>query len=150
NFTDLPKFWKFEIDWRVTAFALAVSAASALIFGLLPALHGSRVDLNSALKDSGGGWGTPLRHNRTPAALVVIELSLAVILLTCSSLLIRSFIALHKVNRGFDSTNVLVLYTSFSGPNYANTATKAAVIRNGLERVRAVPGVTTAGSAAFV
>jgi putative ABC transport system permease protein len=144
NFTDLPPFWKFELDWRVAGFALTVSLFASLAFGLMPALHGSRIDLNATLKDGGGRWGTGLRQNKMRAALVVSEISLAVILLVGSSLFIRSFIALHKVERGFDATNVLVMYTWMSSSKYAQT------IRHGLERVRAIPGVIAAGSAGYV
>src|SRR5438552_4005 len=98
NFTDLPPYWKFELDWQVMAFAGGACIATALMFGLLPSFAAARVDLNSTLKDSGGRWGTSLRQNKTRAGLVISEVGMAVILLIASSLLIRSFMSLRKVD----------------------------------------------------
>ncbi len=84
------------LDWRVVGFVLSASLLTAVLFGLFPALRGSRVDLNTFLKD--GGKGAGLRQSRARAALVVSEVSLAVILLVGSALLIRSFVALYRVD----------------------------------------------------
>ena len=79
------------MDWRVVGFALRCRWLTGIVFGLFPALQGSRADLNSVLKDSSGRSGTGLRQNKARAALVVSEVSLAVILLVGSALLIRTF-----------------------------------------------------------
>jgi putative ABC transport system permease protein len=150
NFTDLPLYWKFELDWQVMAFAGALCVVTALIFGLLPSLAGGRVDLNSTLKDSGGRWGTGLHQNKTRSLLVISEISMAVILLVASSLLIRSFVLLRKVDSGFDATNVLVMYTWMNGPQFTKTENLATTIRLGLDRVRTVPGVIAASSAGSI
>jgi putative ABC transport system permease protein len=150
NFSDLPRYWKFELDWRVMAFAGAACIVTALMFGVLPSLACARVDLNATLKDSGGRWGTGLRQNKTRALLVISEIGMAVILLVASSLLIRAFISLRKVDSGFDATNVLVLYTWMDGAQFTKTANDAATIRLGLDRVRSMPGVITASSAGYV
>jgi predicted permease len=150
NFTDLPRYWKFEMDWQVMAFAGAVCIVTALLFGLLPSLAGGRVDLNSTLKDSGGRWATGLGQNKTRALLVISEIGMAVILLVASSLLIRSFISLRKVDSGFDATNVFVMYTLMNGPQFTKTANAAATIRLGLDRVRNMPDIVAASSAGYV
>ncbi len=69
------------LDWRVLTFTLVVSIGTGVIFGLLPALLGSRVDLNAMLKESGGPSGTAFRHNKARSLLVVAEVALALILL---------------------------------------------------------------------
>jgi predicted permease len=150
NFSDLPPYLKFELDWQVMAFAGAACIVTALIFGLFPSLVGARVDLISALKDSGGCWGTGLRQNKTRAFLVISEISMAVVLLVASFLFIRSFVYLHKVDSGFDVNNVLVFYTWMDGPRFTKTANAAATIGLGLDRVRPMPGVIGASSAAYV
>lgn len=150
NFSDLPLYWKFELDWQVMAFAGAVCIVTALIFGLLPSLAGGRIDLNSTLKDNGGRWGTGLHQNKMRSLLVVSEISMAVILLVASSLLIRSFVLLRKIDSGFDATNVLVLYTWMNGPQFTKSENVAATIRVGLDRVRTMPGVITASSAGCI
>ena len=78
------------MDLRVMGFAVLVSLATGIIFGLFPALQGSRADLNTVLKDSSGRSGTGLRQNKARAALVVSEVGLAVILLVGSALLISN------------------------------------------------------------
>src|SRR5207249_2505038 len=129
------------LDWQVMAFAGAACIATALMFGLLPSFAGTRIDLNSTLKDSGGRWGTGLRQNKTRAALVISEVGMAVVLLVASTILIRSFISLRKVDSGFDATNVLVLYTWMNSPQFTKTENAAATIHLGLDRVRNMPGV---------
>ncbi len=133
------------VDWRVMAFAAAVSLLTGILFGLFPAVQGSRADLNSDLKD-GGRSGAGLRHNRARGFLVVSEMALAVVLLVGSALLIRSFVALYRVDPGFDTTHVLTMNVLLTGPKYAKTAGVADALRDGLERVRALPGVVAAGA----
>ena len=129
------------IDWRAAAFVLAVSLLTAFLFGLFPALHSSRVDLNTVLKDSAGRTGTGWRQNRARGVLVVSEVSLAVILLVGSALLIRSFDALYKVDRGFETKNVVTMRVLLAGSKYATSAGVADMIRAGQERIRSLPGV---------
>ena len=126
-------------DWRVAGFVLALSLLTAILFGLVPALRGSHVDLNQFLKD--GGKGGSSRQGLARAALVVSEVSLAVILLVGSALLIRGFLALYGVNRGFETGNVMTMQTVLGGPKYATSAGVADTVRAGLDRIRAIPGV---------
>ncbi|MDR3699101.1 MAG: ABC transporter permease [Candidatus Sulfopaludibacter sp.] len=133
------------VDWRVMAFATGVSLLTGILFGLFPAVQGSRADLNSDLKD-GGRSGAGLRHNRARGFLVMSEVGLAVVLLVGSALLIRSFLALYHVDLGFDATHVVTLDVLLAGPKYAKTAGVAEALRQGLERVRALPGVAAAGA----
>src|SRR5262249_44830481 len=89
-------------------------------------------------------------QNKTRAVLVIGEIAMAVILLVASSVLIRSFISLRKIDAGFDPTNVLVLYEWLNGPQFTKTVNVAATVRLGLDRVRNLPGVKTASSAGYV
>ena len=132
------------IDWRVLLFAMGVSLVTGIVFGLFPAMQGSRADLNSVLKDSSGRSGTGLRQNKARALLVVSEVGLAVILLIGSALLIRTFIALYAVDRGFDTNNVVTMRMSLTGPRFQKSAGVADVSRDALDRIRAMPGVVTA------
>jgi len=132
------------MDWRVLLFALAVSLLTGIVFGLFPALQASRADLNSCLKDSSGRSGTGLRQNKARALLVVSEVGLAVILLIGSALLIRTFLALYAVDRGFDTSNVVTMQMSLTGPRFLKSAGVAQVSRDALDRIRALPGVVSA------
>jgi putative ABC transport system permease protein len=129
------------VDWRVLAFTLGVSLFTGILFGLFPAFSVSRTDLNSSLKDSSNRSGTGIRHGRARALLVITEVLFAVVLLIGSALLIRTFMALHAVNPGFDGHNVITMDMSLTGPRYEITAGVAQLSREGRQRVNAIPGV---------
>jgi putative ABC transport system permease protein len=138
------------MDWRLAGFALVVSLVTGIVFGLLPALKGSRADLSSALRDSAGRSGTGLKQNKIRATLVVGEVSLAVILLVGSVLLIRTFVALYSVDPGFDTKNVITMHSSLTGPKFSTPAGVTAAVRDGLEHIRTLPGVVGATAACCV
>ncbi len=138
------------LDWRVVAFTLTVSIATGVLFGLLPALQSSRPDLNSSLKDSTSRSGAVLRHNKARSGLVVLEVALALVLLVGSALLIRTIIALRAVEPGFESSNVLTMRMSLTGPRFLESAGVEQLVREGVERIRAVPGVEQAGATCCV
>lgn len=135
------------IDWRVMGFTLGMSLVAGVVFGLFPALQGSRVDLYSVMKDSGGRSGTGLRQNKARAALVMSETSLAVVLLVGAALLIRSFAALSTVDPGFDTNNILTMKVLMAGSRFSNSAGIAGAVADGLERLRSLPGVVAAAAA---
>jgi predicted permease len=132
------------LDWRVLAFVLVVSMASGVLFGLIPALQSSRADLNSTLKESGARVGGTVRRNWTLATIVVAEVALALVLLVGSALLIRTSLALGAVDPGFDPTNVLTMRMSLSGPRFLSSSAVNQVVRDGIERLRRMPGVEQA------
>ena len=138
------------IDWRVVAFTVVVSLATGLLFGLIPALHGSRTDLNIALKESGGRSGTGFRQNKMRSVLVVAEVALALVLLIGSALLIRTNLALGAVNAGFDAHNVLKMNMSLSGARFQTSMGVDQMVRDGTERLRALPGVEFASATCCV
>ena len=134
------------IDWRVLTFTLAVSLFTGILFGLFPALNASRLDPNSALKDTSNRSGTGFRQSKARSLLVISEVSLALVLLIGSALLIRTFIALRAVNPGVDTHNVLTLQMSLTGDRYQMTAGVAQLSREGRERLNAIPGVEASAS----
>ncbi len=138
------------LDWRILAFTLALSLVTGVLFGLVPALQSSRADLNVTLKESSSRSGTGLHHNRTRSFLVTTEIALALVLLVGAALLIRTFVALRQVNPGFDARNVLTMHMSLTGPQFAKAAGTAQVFREGLRRLRAVPGVEFAAASCCV
>jgi putative ABC transport system permease protein len=137
------------VDWRVAAFALVVSVATGILFGLIPAVQGSGGDLSSTLKESAGRSGTG-RQNKARAILVVSEVALALILLVGSALLIRTSLALRAVNPGFDAAHVLTMRMSLQNPRFFEAAAVERLVRDGVERLRAVPGVEVASAACCV
>jgi putative ABC transport system permease protein len=134
------------LDWRVLAFTFGVSLATGILFGLLPALRISKVDLNSTLKEASGRSGTGLRHNRLRSLLVVSEMALAVILLAGAMLMIRTFVGLRSVQPGFDPRNVITMQVSLTGGRYEATTKVESMIRLVVQRIEALPGVQSAAA----
>ena len=132
------------MDWRVALFGLALSIFTGLLFGLIPALMASRADLNTVIKDSSGRSGSGFRQNKTRSVLVLVEVSLAVVLLVGAALLIRTSFALGNVDPGFQAKNVLTMRTSLSTPQYRTSAGVAQVAQSVLLRIRQIPGVVAA------
>ena len=138
------------LDWRVLLFTFGVALLTGIVFGLFPALHVSRLDVNSSLKETGGRSGTGLRHNRARGALVVSEMALALILLVGAALMIRTFVRLRNIQPGFDSHDVLTLQTSMTGGRYSTTAQMENLIRQAAQRIEGLPGVESAASAVML
>jgi len=155
---DLPRidefahtsFWTSLIDLRVVAFAVLVALVTAVLFGLAPALHASRADLGSTLKESGGRGSTSGRAARTRGVLVVAETALALMLLIGAALLVRTFIALRAVQPGFQSQNVLTFRTSLAGTRYVTAKNVDRLTRDVTARLDAIPGVQASAMAIFL
>jgi predicted permease len=135
-----------SLDWRVVLFTVGISVFTGILFGLIPAFEASRTDLNSSLKESSGRSGSGFRQNKARSVLVVVETALALVLLIGSALLIRTFIALHSVHPGYDTHNILTMRMSLSGDRFLKTAGVEQVLRDGIERIRAIPGVELASA----
>ncbi len=134
------------LDWRVLAFTVGVSVFTGILFGLFPAIGASRPDLNSTLKESSNRTGTGFHQSKARSLLVISEVSLALVLLIGAALLIRSFLALRNVNPGFQAHNVLTLEMSLTGDRFQKTAGVAQLVRDGRERLNAIPGVEASAS----
>jgi predicted permease len=138
-----------SVDWRVALFAVGVSMLTGVLFGLIPALSGSRVDLTNALREGAGRSGTG-RQAWVRSALVVTEVALALVLLIGSALLIRTAAALGRVDPGFDPENVLTMRMSLTGPQYEKSSGVAQLVRTGVDALKAVPGVELASATCCV
>jgi predicted permease len=154
NTADLPRIGEdgalVGMDWRVLLFTVAVTLGTGILFGLIPALQSSRADLTATLKESSSRSGSGFRQNKARSVLVVTEVALALVLLIGSALLIRSAIALLRVDPGFDIQNVLTMRTSMTGPQFQKAEAVEQVIRNGVERIRSVPGIVNASATCCV
>jgi predicted permease len=138
------------LDGTVVAFTLALSILTGLIFGLIPALQSSKTDLTTTLKEAAGRSGSGFRQNKVRSVLVVVEVALALVLLIGSALLIRTAVALGRVDPGFDTQNVLTLKMSLKGAEYQKAEAVEQVVRNGAERLRSIPGVELASATCCV
>src|SRR5688572_6710824 len=134
------------LDWRVFTFTLALSVVTGIVFGLAPALTASKPDLIQALRNSrsAGLMSFGLRSFR--GWLVVAELALAIVLLLAAGLLVRSFNKLTAVDLGFDRDNVLTAQISLPRSKYKQPEKTLAFQQELLQRVKALPGVQSAGA----
>jgi predicted permease len=139
-----------RMDWRVLGFTMLLSLLTGVLFGLVPALHASRTDLNSTLKEAGARSGAGGRQNKARGVLVIAEIAMAMVLLAGAGLLIRTFAELHAVSPGFDPHNVLTMETSLTGSKYDRTAAIDLMTRQVLERVQAIPGVEAAAASSYL
>ena len=134
------------LDLRVAAFTMAAAVLTVILFGIFPALRASNPDLATVLKEGGGRAGTGHSHNRARSILVIAETALALVLLAGAALLLRSFAGLRSVDPGFNTHHLLAFETSLAGGDYSKTAQVAELVRRATGRLRAVPGVKSAGS----
>jgi len=138
------------VDVSVLGFTLLVSLGTGVLFGLAPALHASRADLNSTLKESSSRTGSGLRQNKVRSLLVVSEIALSIVLLIGAGLLIRNFGDLRQVDPGFDARNVLTMDSALTGSRYDHTAAIWDMTRQVVARVDAIPGVETAAASSYL
>ena len=136
----LPRAQEVGLDGRVLFFTLAISVTAGLLFGLVPALRTSRQDLHSTLKE--GARSVSGAHHRAQNAFVVVEMAMALVLLTGAGLMIRSLVRLWNVNPGFDSHNVLTFNVSLPPATAeASPAAIRAAWREFGDKVKSTPGV---------
>jgi predicted permease len=142
---NLPRLSEISIDARVLAFTLVVSVASALLFGLMPAVKFARPTRNLALGTISGSRnvGDSPTRQRTQHALVVVQVSLAVVLLVSSGLMIRTFLALRNVQPGFAApSQVQTMRLSISPPEVPNPDRVVRMQQDILNGLAGIPGVT--------
>jgi len=145
----IPRLHDVSIDGRVLLFTLLLSVFSGILFGLVPALRVSRLDLNSTLKDASRGsagtsavWG---HGNNLRRLLVISELALSVVLLIGAGLLIRSFARLQNVSPGFNPRGVLTFDLTMTGQRYGDKQAVLNTYRQLWDRLEHSPGAIAAG-----
>lgn len=136
----LPRAGDVRLDARVLLFTVAISVGCGVLFGLAPALKMEARNLHDTLKEGGRG-ASGLRH-RAQGIFVVVEMAMALILLISAGLMVRSLVALWRINPGFDSNNVLTFGVALP-PAMRNASADGirAALRNVDQQLKAVPGV---------
>ena len=146
----IPRIDEISPDLRVLGFTALVSMAVGIFAGLLPAWRASHPNLAGSLNESSRGSSEGGSAGRTRAALVVIEIVLAVVLLASAGLLMKSFLRLQKVPSGFDPTKVVTARVALPETNYGKPEQAAEFYKKLLDRVSALPGVQSAGAAWWI
>ena len=140
----MPRLDEVAIDARVLAFALAAGLVSSLLFGLAPLLQTARARVAEWLHERGGGAGTPAAR-RVQNALVIAEVSLALVLLVGAGLLIESFVHLRAVDPGFRRDDVLTAKVMLPATRYAAREKQVAFVEDVEGKISALPGVRRVG-----
>ena len=138
---DLPRLEEIQIDVYVLAFTLGLSVVTGIVFGLVPAIQYSGMDISERLKDDGRSQTSGKKSQRTRSILVVSEVALSVVLLVSSALLMKSFFQLLRVDVGFDPQNVLAMNISLPFARYPKHEERRNFYSNVLQRVKNLPGV---------
>ena len=132
-----------NIDARVLVFTLGVTIATSLLFGLLPAWHASRTNINEQIKDGTRATGG-LRHRRARSVLMIAEIALAMVLLVSAGLLIQSFVRMRAAELGFDPNNLVTIGIQMPFSRYPDDQSRVRLIKQVLEQVERTPGVESA------
>jgi len=147
---DLTSADNVKLSVPVLLFTAAVSLATAIISGVLPALEASRADVQETLKDGSRQIGAGMRQQRLRQLFVVAELALAVVLLVGAGLMLRSLDRLQQVDPGFQGHDVLTMRVSLPGRKYDQPSKTLRFYQEALDRVRHVPGVRSAGEVSYL
>jgi predicted permease len=145
NPISLPSYNKIGIDGTVLLFTLVATVLTGLVFGLAPAWQSLKVDLNSALKEGGRSAGETT-HRRLSGALVVAEVSMALVLLIGAGLLLRSFGRLLDVNPGFNTENVLTFQIGLPHDAYQEPQKRTQFLQQLEANLKATPEIASVGA----
>lgn len=148
---DLISLQSVGLNVSVLLWTLGVSLLTGIIFGLAPALHISRLNLNDSLKEGGKSESAQAGGSRRlRSALVVSEIALAVVLLASAGLLIKSFVRLQQVDRGFNTDNILTMVVRLPDTGYSKDPQIVNFFVQAMERIRSLPSVRSAGVINFL
>jgi len=144
---DIPRLNETTIDPHVLIFSAVLTLGTGLIFGIAPALQGSRTDLQDSLKESGNRLTSGATRARARNVLVVAEMALALMLLAGAGLLVRSFVRVQQVDPGFNPKNLLTAFVMLPPSKYPEPRRQAQFFYEVMERIASLPGVECAGGA---
>lgn len=148
---DLISLQSVGLNVSVLFWTLGVSLLTGIVFGLAPALHISRLNLNDSLKEGGKSESAQAGGSRRlRSALVVSEIALAVVLLASAGLLIKSFVRLQQVDRGFQTDNILTMVVRLPDAGYKEDPQIVNFFVQAMERIRSLPTVRSAGVINFL
>ena len=142
----LPRMGDIGLNGSVLAFTFALSIATGILSGLLPAWGMTKGDVNDALKQGLGRTDADSGSSRTRSALVVVEVALSLVLLIGAGLMVRSLWKLQTIDPGFDEHNVLTLAVMVPKRQFTEPTQESQYFDEVLQRVRSLPGVESAGA----
>ncbi|MDQ3169666.1 MAG: ABC transporter permease [Acidobacteriota bacterium] len=145
---NVPYYIQWRVDWRTTAFVIAIAVLTAVTFGLMPAFQAASGTLHASLKE--GGRGNSGRRSWLRNALVTAEVAMALIALVGAMLFVRSFVNLNKADIGFDPKPLMTMRYYLAGDGYDTTVARPRLVRDIVERIERLPGVEAAYTSNFI
>jgi len=142
---NLPRIHEISLDWPVVAFAIGLAVLTGLVCGLSPAFAAIRTSVNDTLKEGGRTGTLGSGHGRLRSTLVIAEIAVALVLLTASGLLLRSFEKMRQVDPGFRADHTLSAFYDLPQKRYATQSAIDAFTDTLLRNLRQLPGVKAAG-----
>ena len=146
----IPRIEEVSLNGGVLIFSVVLCVVTGIAFGLMPSLLASHRDVNETLKESGRGSNEGRKSRSSRAALVVVEVAIAVVLVTGAGLLMKSFGNLMHVDPGFSPANVTTFLMTLPKSHYPQPAQQAEFYRRLVESVQTLPGVQSAGVSSFL
>ena len=144
----VPYYITWSIDWRSFLYSVGIAVATALIFGLFPALQASRVNLHEALKE--GTRGNSASRSLARSTLVVVQVSLALVSLVMALLFVRTFANLDGAELGFDVRPLMTMRVAMAGEGYTETDARLRRMDDVVHRIEALPGVRAAFASNYI
>ena len=139
-----PYWIQFTMDAQVFAFFAAICLGTGIVFGLAPALHVSKTDLNEVLKEGGRSGSSGVRARRWTSALIVVELALTLVLLAGAGLMIRSFLNLYRLDVGLETSQLLTMRLALPNQKYPTPELRKIFYERLDQRLAGLAGVTAA------
>ena len=139
---DKPYWMEFTFDPIVFAFVAAICVATAIVFGLAPALQVSKTDINEVLKEGGRTGAAGLRTRRWAGALIVVELVLTIVLLSGGGFMMRSFLSLYRMETGMNTANLIMMELYLPLTKYPQPEPRRELYQRFEDRLAAMPSVT--------
>jgi predicted permease len=146
----LPRMNEIALNWKVAGFALLLAIITGVVCGLAPAFAALRTNVNGTLKEGGRSGSAGGGHARLRSTLVVAEIAIALVLLTASGLLLRSFEKMRSVDLGFRPEQVTTAAYSLPQKQYPTQAAVTAFNNELVRRLRELPGAQNAGLTSFM
>jgi predicted permease len=142
-----PYYMEFSFDTAVFAFFAAVCLATGIIFGLAPALHISKTNVNEVLKEGGRSGTGGTRARRWTGALIVVNLTLTLVLLAAAGFMMRSFLAMYRMDPGVDTSRLLTMQMALSIRKYPNSGARNTFFKRVDDRLAAISAIESATTA---
>ena len=143
----LPTVMQFHLDWRVLGFALLVCISAAFLFGLVPAIQSSKVNLSSGLQAGGRDLTGGFQARRLSVIFVATQIAVCFATVLFTAICFKSLRQLAQIEPGFDSQNLLTFEMTLAGPGFVSLEQRSSFLGQLVERTKALPGVRSVSSA---